>query len=785
MDYPNTQKNIGFILEDKINKLLYDLNIFDNIFTEKKIVKIYGKSMYGIDHLAIINNKIITIQDKWASSAPEISHIHKFINTSEEMIKKLGNNTELLCGIFLSKIKMTKTGYDIMSEIGNSKYPSKKYYNISLLNANLSDPVEDQQNTLVKKLEKFIINILTTRGLYKINEIKNYKLRDDQMDDIRKFREKLLDNNTTRINCGIISKPTGTGKSITAFGCIGEYMITYPDSILWITERIDVLKSKFDDTKKLDMCIKMGIIQSYDLYDLLICYNDNLDIDNLNKKLSKRVFMITNTASILYNKRYKNILLDKFGMIIMDESHWAGANDRYQFLEYTKNNWTNLKCILGFSATPIRDNKENIHNIKKIFGDGTNINFISVMTFLDAINSGIIVAPDYYWIDTKLDKKISYQKYKKQIAINIGNYKIMLEHIDKLLGMSYTNKGVFWSQRVENAKNWKQIFEDCKNDIEKYPNISQYKFFITYSQNNKNGSQLDQFLHYRDKCVLIAVEQGKEGFDDSRIDICGNLEPVFNRSSVKSQQQIGRSVRKYKQKEKSIVFDCFCFEDDDDQIRNFINMICDYIILVKNINIIDPFFDPNKEYDKLKKIITYDKDHGKIKILVGVNKEIIFNISDTILKYLEWKNIPDMINEEIKQNIYVDGITCKIAMDIIKKHKIEFNDKEDYLKLCELDNRLPVNPFLTFHDFPGWIEYLNIDRSKYYQSVDECQMSIKQIIRENNNEINEYINSYDKIYRYCRTIDKLLPPLICDFFTKELKDLSIICHISIKKIDKN
>ena len=50
MDYPNTQKNIGFILEDKINKLL--INLLQKYYKKYKQLKnwlkiISRKDTYG------------------------------------------------------------------------------------------------------------------------------------------------------------------------------------------------------------------------------------------------------------------------------------------------------------------------------------------------------------------------------------------------------------------------------------------------------------------------------------------------------------------------------------------------------------------------------------------------------------------------------------------------------------------------------------------------------------------------------------------------------------------
>src|SRR5690606_17523427 len=122
-------------------------------------------------------------------------------------------------------------------------------------------------------------------------------LRPDQENDVRLFKEKLLDSDKLRI--GIIVKPTGTGKTIISLACIQEFFNKYNSlSILWMTERIDVLKSQFNNNDKLDLYMLQ------DKYHILKWYNNNMEIDRLNKLLGlndKPIFLITNNASLMGN----------------------------------------------------------------------------------------------------------------------------------------------------------------------------------------------------------------------------------------------------------------------------------------------------------------------------------------------------------------------------------------------------------------------------------------------------------------------------------------------------
>ena len=751
----NEAQKLGYLLEEKISTDLKKLNIFDTILNEKETVKLFGKTFYGIDHVVILQNKLITIQDKWENTTPDKQQISDFINVTEKIKSKL--DKELLCAIFASKMKMTPNGKEKL-EHENKKYTEDIYLSISSVDMDM----------LSSNIMKTIQTKLLFNGI-KVNKKQYNKiiLRDDQKQDIINFKEKMLEKDG--IKTGIIVKPTGTGKTISAGGCIMAYIGKYNGSIIWITERIDVLKSQFDNKEKIALYVNSGILPKFDEYQYIFWYNDKSDTASLNEKLNnnKPVLLITNTASLLYNKRYEDINKDKIGMILVDECHWFGAEQRYDFAMYAINNWKNLKIILGFSATPIRPEKDNVSRFTKIFGDGKHAYFISVMTFCDALEKKIIEPPEFYWIALTLDKNISSSDFSK--GLNKLVYEKLLKDIDHILGISTTKKGIMWGSTVNNIEEWNKIFTEAKNDSKKYPNISKYKFLVTHSKSKENS--INHFLLYDKPAILLAVEQAKEGFDDPKIDLVGNLTVVQNRSMLKEQQQNGRALRTYHDslnkivKKKGIIFDCFSFDKEEDKIRKIVEMLCNYMLLLHNVESLDPSYNPTKEYNKIINALKIDANDGKVILKLGNGKDIVFNIANIIqteLKHLEWKDIPNKIKEQLRDKIYIDGISCRKAMEIIKDYKIM--TKERYYEICEQDPRLPKDPESVYDNFPGWIEYLQIPRSNYYEKLQHCMEAINKIRKLYANEIKEMKDNLDEIYNFCKTKDEKLPALPCDYY---------------------
>ncbi len=97
------------------------------VLREKEIVSKYGSIVYGIDHLIIGSDFIISIQNKWKNSKPSLNHINHFIKATER-IGCIENKCYL--GIYLSKMPLTS--YDKSAfEYENSKSYTNKFIEIN------------------------------------------------------------------------------------------------------------------------------------------------------------------------------------------------------------------------------------------------------------------------------------------------------------------------------------------------------------------------------------------------------------------------------------------------------------------------------------------------------------------------------------------------------------------------------------------------------------------------------------------------------------------------------
>jgi superfamily II DNA or RNA helicase len=124
----------------------------------------------------------------------------------------------------------------------------------------------------------------------------------------------------------------------------------------------------------------------------------------------------------------------------------------------------------------------------------------------------------------------------------------------------------------------------------------------------------------------------------------------------------------------------------------------------------------------------------------------------------------------IKRSIF--GVSYEKARKIITSKNIK--NKEEYYKLCDIDNRLSKEPEIIFKgQFTNWIDYLGIER--IYYDLETCK-----------NKVNQYLLQYPKIKTLLEIsyinnelciLDPLFPPygLWVEYYNvKDLRDIIII-----------
>ena len=126
------------------------------------------------------------------------------------------------------------------------------------------------------------------------------------------------------------------------------------------------------------------------------------------------------------------------------------------------------------------------------------------------------------------------------------------------------------------------------------------------------------------------------------------------------------------------------------------------------------------------------------------------------------------------------GTSYEKARKIIVSKNIK--NKEEYFELCENDNRLSIEPELTYNgQFTNWIEYLSIER--VYYDLETCIEKVNELLILHN-EIKKYYLDLSIVCKELCKLDKEFPPngLWVEYYNvKDLRDIITITNKKKKK----
>lgn len=101
------QKRIqdGRVFEHKITESLNQLCLFDGIYHEDELRKLWGWDICSIDHVLVYDDCIIPIQEKWCNTRRrETKHMQRFLR-SVEYLQSVLPQKRILFGLWVSRIE--------------------------------------------------------------------------------------------------------------------------------------------------------------------------------------------------------------------------------------------------------------------------------------------------------------------------------------------------------------------------------------------------------------------------------------------------------------------------------------------------------------------------------------------------------------------------------------------------------------------------------------------------------------------------------------------------------
>ena len=419
-------------------------------------------------------------------------------------------------------------------------------------------------------------------------------------------------------------------------------------------------------------------------------------------------------------------------------------------------------------------------------------------------------------LNIKSIKQISLTATLKQImddnnpVISNDNIEYFGEIIDRKCLLWAINENIICDYVIQTIiTNEEEIIVDNNNENDKRLFLS--AFASLKSINDGNSHHLLIYSNNKDNSHKL-IEYIKQILNDSYFDIPDLYYSNYH-GDMKSKEQIG-ILNNFNKAKFGIISCVYCLGEGYD------NHIIDAVVFAENMssnirivqsalragrkNILEPSKitkiilpivnndwlenNENSDLDKVKKVVyqmgledeTISQKIQVLKInIIKEAKQIIKNNKEqnNKEKTVEFGEYDEELTKQlrlktIRRSIF--GVNYEKARKIIAAKNIKYISKEEYYKLCDIDNRLSTEPEIIYKgQFTNWIEYLGIER--VYYDLETCK-----------NKVNQYLLQYPEIKtlleissinnELCK-LDSLFPPsgLWVEYYNvKDLRDIVII-----------
>lgn len=351
--------------------------------------------------------------------------------------------------------------------------------------------VKAENKNILLKYEKIKPNIMQSKALENLNRLREYGGKKS-----------------------LVIAATGTGKTYMSAFDVREYR---PKRMLFIVHREDILRKAITNYKKI---IKD---KSFGLFTGSI------------KEADKDYIFATIQSISVYCMDFKE---DEFDYIIIDEAHHSASQTYRKVIDYFK-----PKFLLGMTATPERTEGIDIFSIFD--------NNIALEIRLNEALEKELVVPFHYFGITDIDL-VDYRGIDINDIAKLSKLLEINERVDFIINkMNFygfdgdERKAVGFCASIEHAQYMAKAFNE--RGIKSVALIGSDSI-------SKRQSEIAKLEDNNDDLeVIFTVDLFNEGIDIPAINLVLMLRPT--QSSIIFIQQLGRGLRKYKEKEFLTVLD--------------------------------------------------------------------------------------------------------------------------------------------------------------------------------------------------------------------------------------
>lgn len=194
---------------------------------------------------------------------------------------------------------------------------------------------------------------------------------------------------------GILSMPTGSGKTRVATRFLIETMVADGWQVVWLTHRAMLIEQTADAVYNSAGSLLRKAAPDKSTFKMVCVSGSHASI-----KATERDddVMICGVQSLIRNLPYLHAVLGKKVMIIVDEAHHTLAPSYRLIIKEIQKIASDVK-LLGLTATPVRMSDVDTGKLMALFDN----NIIYSVTMSSLIAKGFLAEPIYETIDTNID----------------------------------------------------------------------------------------------------------------------------------------------------------------------------------------------------------------------------------------------------------------------------------------------------------------------------------------------------------------------------------------------
>lgn len=702
-----------------------------------------------------------------------------YLNFSEpDALKKLNNFSNIEVKLYSNQNEGFHTKGYIFGKngiykaiVGSSNLTQKalnvnKEWNVcfsSLKDGEIIDNILYEFNTLWKKADDLDNVISNYEKVYeeKINfrdfnkKYAEIKEKEDNINLIPNSMQKrflsnireLIKNNQTR---ALLVSATGTGKTYASAFAVKDFE---PKKFLFLVHREQIAKQSINTYKKVfkDEDEKFGLLSG-------------------NSKDMSKDYLFSTIQTMSKKEIYTSFDRDEFDYIVIDEVHKAGASSYLEVINYfTPKFW------LGMSASPDRNDDFNIYEL-------FDYNVALDIRLQDALEQDLLCPFHYFGItDLIINGKICDEETDFLYLTSDDRVNYLLEKSDFYGYSGSRRKALVFCSTKKEAKELSKKFSERG-----YPSIA-LTGENTQIEREKAIDKLtcddcDDYLEF-----IFTVDIFNEGVDIPEVNQVLLVRPT--ESSIIFIQQLGRGIRKYKNKEYVVILDFIGnYKNnflipmalsgdrsfDKDNIRRYLMEGSKVIPGASSIN-----------FDSVSRERIFESINNTSFSRIKLFKEAYTNLKYRLgrIPYLVdfYKNgelNPSLILEHNKFDCYYsflssidDEYTEKLSADEIKSLKfitdMFSNGKRPHeliiLKLLIKNKYFTINQvekclekYEIFNDFKSIKGSINIFRLEFFLDKDKKKYDGVKFFEISNDEFNNLENIKDMKFIISETFDKFL-----------------------------